>query len=132
MRQLEFLLESEPIRFVGNGLAATAIHFAVLSFLISIVQVGSAGLANLIASIFGITASFLGSRYFVFKNERSAIAVQATRFALLYGCIAVIHGSFLFFWSDIQGLDYRIGFLIATGIQVSMSYIGNKFLVFSK
>jgi hypothetical protein len=28
------------------------------------------------------------------------------------------------------GLNYQAGFLVATALQVSLSYLGNKFLVF--
>lgn len=132
MRQLEFLVKHEPVRFVLNGLFATAIHFTVLSILMSVVNMPSAGLANFCAAIFGISASFIGSRYLVFKSIEERLMGQLTRFVVLYGFIALIHGGFLYFWSDVFGLDYRVGFLFATGIQVSMSYMGNKFLVFDK
>ncbi len=58
------------------------------------------------------------------------MVTQAMKFSGLYGAIAVLHGLVLLIWTDWLGLDYRIGFLIATAIQVSLSYIGNKLLVF--
>jgi len=93
-------------------------------------EVSSVGLANRIASIFRFNLSFLDNRYLVFKSEKIKMAGQVIRFVVLYGCIVLLHGSFLFLWSEIQGLDYRVGFLIANGVQVSISYISNKFLVF--
>ena len=41
-------------RYVVNGLLATAIHFSVLTFNLNVLGIGSAGVANGIAAIFGI------------------------------------------------------------------------------
>jgi len=121
---------TEASRYIINGLFATAVHYGALTVNISFIEFKSAGFANFTASIFGITASFLGSRYFVFKSTTESILRQMVRFCGLYGAIAILHGVILWIWSDLNKLDYRSGFLIATAIQVSMSYIGNKFLVF--
>ena len=108
------------------------VHFAVLSFNISVLGVRSAGLANGLAAVAGITTSFIGNRYFVFRSHDESIASQATKFGGLYVATAVAHGLTLFAWSDIGGLDYRAGFLVATAIQVILSYVGNKKLVFGR
>lgn len=117
-------------RYVINGLVATAVHYAVLTINIKLLSFNSAGLANLVAAIFGIAASFLGSRYFVFKSSQDRLLQQVSTFVFLYGAIAVLHGLILWAWSDIGGFDYRLGFLLATVAQVLFSYFGNKFLVF--
>ncbi len=121
----------EFARYVINGLAATAVHYGVLTFNLKVLDLPSAGLANFFAAIVGIAASFLGSRYFVFRQTEVAIYLQAVKFSGLYGLIAVLHGFILFFWSDWLGLNYTIGFLIATVVQVLFSYLGNKRLVFN-
>jgi len=92
----------------------------------------SAGLANLIAASCGITVSFLGSRYFVFPAAGNSLASQVARFSLLYAILALVHGAVLFVWTDKLGLDYRVGFLIATALQIVGSYSGNKLLVFTR
>jgi putative flippase GtrA len=120
----------ELVRYIVNGLIATGAHFGVLTFNIQVVGMRSAGVANLIAAIIGITTSFLGSRYFVFKKLQDPILSQATTFLALYVSIAALHGLILYGWTDVGGLDYRIGFLIATFFQVILSYFGNKTLVF--
>jgi putative flippase GtrA len=120
----------EIARYAINGLIATAVHFGVLIFNIEILDFKSTGIANFIAAIFGISASYLGSRYFVFNRTAEKITLQALRFGVLYSVIAVLHGAFLWVWTDWNGLDYRIGFVIATIFQVSLSYFGNKLLVF--
>ena len=122
---------AELIRFIVNGLVATAVHFVVLTFNLKVLGFGSAGLANMVAAMFGITTSFLGSRFFVFAGSaQQAWLPQAVKFSGLYAFAAVLHGLVLWAWTDRLGLDYRIGFVIATGLQVALSYVGNKFLVF--
>ena len=120
----------EIIRYIINGIIATVIHFSVLSINMNIFAFRSAGIANMVAALFGITASFIGSRYFVYRHHTKSIGNHATRFVLLYLSIALLHGSVLYLWSDIYHHSYQIGFLLATLLQVSLSYIGNKVLVF--
>lgn len=120
----------EIIRYGINGLAATAVHYLVLTLNLKVFEFPSAGLANLIASLFGITASFLGSRYFVFPGSVDNIFTQAAKFSALYGAIAILHGLVLLIWTDWMGNDYKVGFLLATSLQVVGSYFGNKLLVF--
>ena len=118
------------LRYVVNGLCATAVHFTVLRFGLEVLHLRSAGLANVLGALVGITTSFLGSRYFVFRQEEKPILQQASRFLGLYAAIALLHGALLWGWTDLAGWDYRMGFLIATGLQMSLSYVGNKILVF--
>lgn len=120
----------EIVRYGINGVVATAVHYGVLTFNLNALNLPSAGLANLIAAVFGIGTSFLGSRYFVYPHTGESILTQAMKFSGLYGAIAVLHGLVLLIWTDWYGLDYRVGFLMATAVQVSLSYLGNKFLVF--
>ena len=121
---------NEPIRYIINGLIATFIHYSILNFNILILNIESAGVANFIAAIFGIISSFIGSRYFVYKNHTNTLTSQVFRFLLLYGSIAILHGFVLYIWTDIYSLNYHLGFIVATLLQVSLSYIGNKVLVF--
>lgn len=122
----------EIVRYILNGLIATALHYLVLSVNLQFFEMRSAGLANMVAAVFGISCSFLGSRYFVFRNHEGGLLQQARGFLLLYGLIACLHGLVLLVWTDIFSLDYRLGFLIATAMQVSVSYLGNKLVVFKK
>jgi putative flippase GtrA len=110
---------------------AAAVHYAALLVNMDVLHMGSAGLANLLAAMVGITASFLGSRYFVFRNHTGTLLHQAAKFAALYGAIALLHGLVLYLWTDLAQYDYRIGFLLALVLQVVLSYWGNKALVFT-
>jgi putative flippase GtrA len=124
--------KQQIIRYVINGVVATAVHFAVLTFNLKVLGIQSAGVANLLAAVVGISTSFLGSRYFVFRKTNGSILHQASKFVVLYAMIACLHGLILYGWSDNLHLDYRWGFLIATVMQVLFSYWGNKILVFNK
>ena len=119
-------------RYLVNGMIATMIHFLALRMNIDIIGIKSAGIANFIAAVFGLSASFLGARYFVFTASRGSAGAQILKFASLYGLIAFLHGAILWAWTDRYGLDYRVGFIIATGFQLMLSYFGNKKLVFQK
>ena len=117
-------------RYIVNGLVATAVHFAILTFNLEVLHMASAGLANFVAAILAISVSFMGSRHFVFRAAHAPVLRQAVFFVVLYTLIAVGHGLILYLWTDRAGLDYRLGFLVATGFQVACSFIGNKLLVF--
>ena len=117
-------------RYIINGLLATGIHYAVLVILLEVAQLDLASVANLIAAVFGISASFLGSRYFVFQQLDESAWQQMLRFVPLYALIAVIHTMVMRVWTDHIGWNYTLGFLLATGLQIAGSFLGNKYLVF--
>jgi putative flippase GtrA len=129
-RRVDPATRGQFFRYVVNGLLATGVHFTVLTINLEVLQLAYAGVANLIAAAFGIAASFIGSRYFVFAGRGAPLLPQAAKFALLYAAIAALHGAVLFGWTDRLKFDYRIGFLIATGLQMLLSFYGNKLLVF--
>lgn len=119
-------------RYIINGVVATSVHYFVLIANLELLHFQSAGGANFVAALFGISTSYFGSRYYVFKNTAESIISQASKFSILYGLIAILHGLVLFVWADWYAFSYNSGFLIATVLQVSLSYFGNKFLVFKK
>lgn len=120
----------EILRYGANGIVSTAVHYAVLTFNLQVLSMPSAGLANMVGAVFGISTSFVGSRYFVFRQTDEGILAQAAKFGGLYSAFALVHGVVLFLWSDWMGYEYRVGFLLATAVQIAGSYLGNKFLVF--
>ena len=124
-------VRAEAARYVLNGLVATAVHFSVLMVNLEVLGMRSAGAANGVAAVFGITASFLGSRYFVFHGTDGRFVQEGFQFVLVYAGIAALHALILFAWTDRGHLDYRIGFVLATGVQVTISYLANKKWVFA-
>ena len=124
------ILSAQVFRYIINGLAATGIHFSVLVFCLEVLHWQTAGFANFVASIFGISASFIGSRYFVFSGSNVTARAQIVRFIVLYAMLAAMHGFVMYLWADVAKLNYVFGFVIATGLQVLSSYFGNKLVVF--
>ena len=123
-------VRAQLLRYIINGLVATAVHFAILTFNLEVLKIPSAGVANFIAACIAITVSFFSSRHFVFRATHAPVLRQAVFFVVLYGLLALAHGVILYLWTDRAGFDYRIGFLLATCVQVAGSYIGNKLVVF--
>jgi putative flippase GtrA len=117
---------------LANGVVATVVHFACLSLLVQFAALPSVGFANFCAAIVGITASFIGSRYFVFRGHTASLGSQLWRFVAFYTLFALIHGGVLFVWTDLMRLDFRIGFVLATVLQMVMSFSANKLLVFAR
>lgn len=124
------LFERQSVRYVINGLLATSVHFAVLTFNLKYLAWNSAGLSNLFAAIFGITTSFIGSRYYVFRGSAEPLARQAFRFIFLYIAVALLHGAMLYLWVDVYLMSYVTGFVLATFMQMVFSFWGNKVMVF--
>ncbi|WP_367381297.1 GtrA family protein [Stenotrophomonas cyclobalanopsidis] len=124
------VLGGQVVRYLINGVVATAVHYGVLQFNIEVLYVQLASVANAIAAVFGITVSFIGSRYFVFRGQQSSVVRQGAHFVLVYVLIALLHAAVMYVWADYLGMDYRIGFLLATGMQMVLSFLANKFLVF--
>jgi putative flippase GtrA len=123
-------LRAELLRYLLSGGLATGVHFLVLTLNVEVFAFDSVGLANFVAAIFGSTAAFLGNRYYVFRRMHVSIAGQLARFSGLYLSMACFHGLALLVWSDLLGWNYILGFILATAIQILLSYLGNKLWVF--
>jgi len=117
-------------RYILNGITATTVHFAILTFNVEVVHFKLVGNANLVAALIASTVAFFGNRHFVFKKSEKPIFAQAAKFGGLYLAMATFHGFGLFIWSDIFQLGYRNGFVLVTALQIIIGYFGNKFLVF--
>jgi putative flippase GtrA len=124
-------LDTRFNRFLLNGLAATAVHYAVLTILIEGAHLKSAGIANGIAAVFGISASYSGNKWLVFQSDATHRRTLP-RFLTVYALVALMHAGFLAVWTDYGGLPYSIGFLIVTAISIMLTFITNKFLVFNE
>lgn len=122
--------KSEIVKYSIAGGMATLVHFCVLVILIEFTIVKSTGVANFLASFFGITISYLGNKFWVFSKTQKKITLEITQFYFSYISIAIIHACFLSIWSDFFKLNYIIGFIFAVAIQFIFGYLTNKLLVF--
>lgn len=118
------------LRFIANGIAAAVVHFAALYVLLQVLELPSAGLANLLAAIAGVSASFVGNRHWVFAETREPWWRQLLRFWVLYLGLSLLHGTMLLVWTDLAGLDYRVGFLLGALLAALCTYLGGKRWVF--
>jgi len=121
---------NEKIRFVINGVIATSIHFLVLYLCVDFLKIAYYGISNFIGAILGTSYSFLGNKFFVFKNSNNNILVQSYKFILLYTCMAINHGIFLYIWSDICDYNYMLGFFLITIVNTILSFFINKYKIF--
>jgi len=123
------MLTARGMRFIVNGLVATAVNYVVLVTLIEYAGLRYAGVAALLSAIAGITASFVGNRLFVFSSQ-APIFRELLRFKVLYAGIALFQAIGMALWSDLLSLNYSLGFLLITAMSVVLSYLGNRSLVF--
>ncbi len=119
------------LRFVLNGLFAAAVHYGVLAGLIDGAGLASAALANALAAVCGTAVSYAGNRRFVLRS-RAPHRRAGARFLACYAAIISLHGGAMALWADIGGLDYRIGYLLFTGLAAVFTYLLNRFFVFSE
>jgi putative flippase GtrA len=119
------------VRFVINGLFAIAVHYAALVTLVDVAKLKWVGLANGIASVFGITASYLGNRTFVFRSQSPATRTLP-RFLVLYGAMALLHTATLTLWTDMMRFPYTPGFLITAALTTLATFFGNRYFVFRR
>lgn len=117
------------LRFVLNGLVATAVHYGVLAGLIEGAGMASAAIANALAAVCGIAVSYAGNRHFVLRS-RAPHSRAGPRFLCSYAAVVLLHGGAMALWADIGALDYRIGFLLFTGVAAVLTYLLNRFFVF--
>ena len=116
-------------RFGLNGLFATAVHYAVLAGLVEGAGMASAAVANALAAVCGIAVSYVGNRSFVLRS-RAPHRQAGLRFLACYAAVVALHGGAMALWADLGGLDYRIGFLLFTGMAAVLTYLLNRFYVF--
>lgn len=125
-------INSQFSRFVINGIYATVIHYSVLVFLMELLNFQLAWVANGTAAVVAISFSFLGNRYFVFRSKNPKLIDQISRFYIVYALIAAVHSSVLYLWTDLLLLKYQVGFIIATLVQLIISFTASKYMVFAK
>ena len=120
----------ETYKFIINGLFATLVHFLVLLILISFSSLNY-GFSNFIGYIFSITSSFLGNKFFVFKDSSNMHITQVIKFIFLHIFLAINSGLALYIWTDINKYNFVIGFLGITALNTIISFMVNKFLIYN-
>ena len=121
----------EVFLFLINGFLATLIHFAALILFVNSAGL-SYGLSNFLSFLVGSISSFLGNKFFVFKvKNKFRTSSQFIKFFFLYLALAFEHGVALYWWSDINEYNYIVGFLFITMLNIIISFIFNKYIIFN-
>ena len=121
----------EIFLFLINGFLATFIHFAALILFVNSVGL-SYGLSNFLSFLVGSISSFLGNKFFVFKvTNKSRTTSQFIKFFFLYLALAFEHGIALYWFSDINEYNYLVGFFLITMLNIIISFIFNKYIIFN-
>jgi|TARA_B110000008_G_scaffold41994_1_gene39238 putative flippase GtrA len=121
----------EVFLFLINGFLATLIHFAALILFVNSAGL-SYGLSNFLSFLVGSISSFLGNKFFVFKvKNKFRTSSQFIKFFFLYLALAFEHGVALYWWSDINEYNYIVGFLLITMLNIIISFIFNKYIIFN-
>jgi putative flippase GtrA len=123
----ESALARQVWRFALAGVAATAVHFAVL---IALVEWGGLGpvLASTIAYCFGVVVSFSLNRRFTFE-KRGSLGATFAKYAALYAVGIFLNGAImaaLIAW----GLWYILAQIIAVALILSWNFLGARYIVF--
>jgi len=123
---------NEVVRFIINGLIATSVHFVILYLCVSYSILPYDGISNLIGAIFGSIFSFLGNKFYVFRGSNNNVFIQTSQFIVLYALMALNHGVFLYYWSDLGNHNYMVGFIIVTIVNTIISFLCNKYMIFNQ
>ena len=128
--QKEPVLE-EIFLFLINGFLATLVHLAALILFVNFAGL-SYGASNFLSFLVGSISSFLGNKFFVFKvKNKFRTTSQFIKFFFLYLTLAFEHGIALHWWSDINEYNYIVGFLLITMLNIIISFIFNKYIIFN-
>lgn len=119
----------EMIRFASIGVFAVATDF-VIYFLLVFLNL-PISLSKSLSYICGNIISFVGNRTFVFNATKKHLFYQILPFALLYGSTLIINNVVNQWLLNIYGIKL-LAWFIATGVAVSINFLGVKFIVFKK
>lgn len=119
----------ELFRFGIVGALATLTHFMVLVALVEHVYMQPT-LANGAAFLCAVSVTYLGQSVWVFSGHGSINLVKLLRFSVSLAIGFAVNISIMALATEILGLGYRIGFLIACLLVPMLSFIINKLWVF--
>lgn len=121
---------TELLRFGAVGLAATAVHLAVLALAVEQLGVPPSP-ANGAAFICAVSVTYLGQSLWVFSGRSRHGAGQLLRFAasLVLGFLTNV--GIMAFSLHVLDLPYQFGFLLGLVLVPGLSFLVNRFWVFN-
>lgn len=118
-------------RFGLVGLAATAVHFTILTGLVEIGRCPWPAVASVIGSVFGIAISYLGNYRWTFARTEPHREF-VSRFVFTYLATMAGHAGIMFLLIDGFGFHYPVAFALATSISTATNFGLAKTLVFER
>ena len=118
------------IRYSLTGVAATALHYAVLLALVEEWSIAAAPAAG-IGALCGAALAYLGNRHFTFKGSVASHRQAVPRFVLVALAGAALNS--LFVWAGTQVLDwhYLAAQVLATLVVLALGYHLNRSWTFA-
>lgn len=120
----------EFLRFGTVGLAATGIHWIVLSLVVETFGILTS-LANGLAFLCAASVTYLGQSLWVFSARSHHNAMQVLRFTLSLAIGFVANVCIMALTIHVLGLPYQAGFLLGIIVVPALSFLINRFWVFN-
>lgn len=120
---------SEILRFGVVGVAATVVHFTVLTLAVGRLHLLPA-FANGVAFLCAVGVTYLGQSLWVFRGHAGRSTAQMLRFAASLALGFVANIAVMALATQGLGLDYRVGFLLGCVLVPVLSFFVNKLWVF--
>lgn len=123
-------LARELSRFGVVGLAATGLHFGLLTLLVERAGL-PAPLANGAAFLCALTVTYFGQALWVFPGRSRPGVRRMLRFALSLGLGLAANVAIMALSTGVLGLGYQAGFLLGVVLVPALSFVVNRFWVFA-
>jgi len=127
---VQFLF-NQVSRFAAVGVVATLVHYLVIVLLVDLLHWVGPTPATVAGSVFGIATAYFGNAHFVFEIEERRHAVYVPRFVVIYLSVMAIHAGMMYLFADRMGLQYTVGFVVATAFSAITTFLANRYLVFN-
>lgn len=121
---------TEILRFGVVGLAATAIHYAILRLAVDTLEIPPS-LANGSAFLCAVCVTYLGQSLWVFRRHSQHGAAQMLRFIVSLGFGFFANVAIMALSVHALGLEYQNGFLLSLFLVPVLSFVINRFWVFN-
>ena len=119
------------LKFCIVGVSSAVVSFVILFIFTQWVGVWYL-YSSIIAYILSAIFNFITNKLWTFRNKERGRAVinQAIKFSLVISVGLTANTSIIYALTEIQGFDYRISWVFATGVVAVWNYSFNRFWTF--
>jgi len=128
--QFPFLKQFIKFCFVGG--TAAIINFSVLTFLVELLGVWYV-FANLCGGFISAIFNFFSNKFWTFRNQELGKKAfkQGFKFIFVMVSSVILNTLFIFLITEFIGFDYRLSWVIATGLITFWNFTLNRFWTFA-